>query len=68
MWVADVPSDVTAFVQITDISGKIMQSFDVRLSGGNAAIDASNLASGLYFCIVKVNGEIKAKLRLAIAQ
>jgi len=68
LWVAGVAAKETAIVQITDISGKIMQTVDVHLSDENAAIDASQLSPGLYFCTVKAAGIVKATMRFAVTR
>lgn len=69
LWIADMPSEDVALVQITDVFGKTLQSFEVRLSNVNTAIDGSNFSSGLYFCIVRSSsGAIKATLKFVISK
>jgi len=55
----DVPAGVDATVSLVNVAGQVVKS--AAVNGNTVNLDASDLASGVYLCVLKAGGESAAQ-------
>ena len=66
----NLPKTVTkAAIHITDLSGKILQSYPINGTGvGSVTVQASALAAGIYMYALDLDGELVATKKMVLTK
>ena len=63
----NISANDKAYIQIYNIYGKIEKQFNINGNNGVLNMNISDLPSGMYFCILNINGKVSNTNRLIVS-